>query len=69
MKLELYSERLHLCPFDLSDVDLDVEMATEPDVMKSFGGVVTEQQAVAETITSHGAAAVGASGYGPSLAD
>jgi len=50
MKLELYSERLYLRPYDLSDVDLDVEMATDPDVMKYFGGVVTEQQAVAETI-------------------
>lgn len=50
MKLELYSERLYLRPYDLCDADLDVEMATDPDVMKYFGGVVTEQQAVAETI-------------------
>ena len=50
MKLELYAERLCLRPYDLSDVDLDIEMATDPDVMKYFGGVVTEEQAVAETI-------------------
>ena len=50
MKLELYAERLYLRSYDLSDVDLDIEMATDPDVMKYFGGVVTEEQIVAETI-------------------
>jgi RimJ/RimL family protein N-acetyltransferase len=50
MKLELCSERLYLRPFDPSDLDLDIEMATDPDVMKYFGGAVTEQQAVVETI-------------------
>ncbi len=50
MKLELSAERLCLRPYALSDVDLDIEMATDPDVMKYFGGVVTEEQAVAETI-------------------
>ena len=42
MELELYSERLYLRPFDPSDLDLDIEMATDPDVMNYFGGAVTE---------------------------
>lgn len=50
MKLELYTERLYLRPFDLSDVDLDIDMATDPDVMRFFGGAVTEAQIVAESI-------------------
>jgi len=50
MKLELHTERLYLRPFDLSDVDLDIEMATDPDVMRYFGGAVTKAQIVAESI-------------------
>ena len=50
MELELYSERLYLRPFDPSDLDLDIEMATDPDVMKYFGGAVIEEQITAESI-------------------
>ena len=49
MNLDLYTERLHLRPFRPSDVDLDIEMATDPDVMKYFNGVVTEQEIVEES--------------------
>ncbi len=42
MKLELYTERLYLRPYDLADVNLDIEMATDPEVMRYFGGAVTE---------------------------
>jgi RimJ/RimL family protein N-acetyltransferase len=49
MELELYSERLYLRPFDPSDLDLDIEMATDPDVMKYFGGAVTEERITAES--------------------
>ena len=50
MKLELHTDCLYLRPYDLSDVDLDIEMATDPDVMRYFGGVVTEEDAAAETV-------------------
>jgi len=50
MELRLYSERLYLRPFDPSDLDLDIEMATDPDVMKYFGGAVTEEQISIESI-------------------
>ena len=50
MELELHSERLYLRPFDPSDLDLDIEMATDPDVMKFFGGAVTEEEITAEAI-------------------
>ena len=49
MNLELHSKRLVLRPYDLSDVPFDVEMATDPEVMRYFGGAVTEQQALAES--------------------
>ncbi len=49
MNLDLYTKRLHLRPFRPSDVDLDIEMATDPDVMKYFDGVVTEQEIVEES--------------------
>ena len=50
MKLELYTERLYLRPYDLADADLDVEMSTDPEVMEHFGGVVTVAEAMAETV-------------------
>ncbi|MEM7226645.1 MAG: GNAT family N-acetyltransferase [Pseudomonadota bacterium] len=49
MDLELYTERLWLRPYDPSDVDLDIELATDPEVMKYFGGVVSEAQARVES--------------------
>ena len=49
MELEFTSDRLRLRPFDPSDLDLDIEMATNPDVMKYFGGPVTEAQIAAES--------------------
>ncbi len=48
MNLELYTERLYLRPFEASDIDLDIAMATDPDVMKYFGGAVTQEQIIAE---------------------
>ena len=50
MKLELYSERLYLRPFEATDVDLDIEMAMDPEVMKYFGGAVSEEEIIAESI-------------------
>ena len=49
MDLELHSTRLYLRPYDPSDVALDLELATDPEVMRYFGGAVTEQQALAES--------------------
>ena len=49
MELELYTERLILRPYDLADADLDVEMATDPEVMEYFGGAVSEEEAMAES--------------------
>jgi ribosomal-protein-alanine N-acetyltransferase len=48
MNLELRSERLYLRPYRPSDVNLDIEMSADPEVMKYFGGVVGEDEIVAE---------------------
>ena len=50
MELELYTERLYLRPFDTSDVDLDIEMAIDPEVMRFFGGAVSEEKIVAASV-------------------
>jgi len=44
MILVLHSERLTLTPFDAADVDLAIEMFTDPDVLKFAGGVVEEDE-------------------------
>ncbi len=44
MKLELHTERLLLTPFALTDLDLAVEMWTDPEVAKYVGGVMTEAE-------------------------
>ncbi len=44
MKLELHTERLLLTPFALTDLDLAVEMWTDPKVAKYVGGVMTEAE-------------------------
>lgn len=48
MNLELYTERLYLRPYLQSDLPLDVEMATDAEVMEHYGGVVTEAEILAE---------------------
>lgn len=42
MNLLLSSERLTLTPFDASDLDLAIEMFTDPEVCKYAGGVIQE---------------------------
>lgn len=49
MNLELHTGRLFLRPYDPSDIDLDIEMATDPLVMKHFGGAVDEDSIIAES--------------------
>jgi RimJ/RimL family protein N-acetyltransferase len=44
MNLVLHSERLTLTPFDAADVDLAIEMFTDPDVLKFAGGVLQEDE-------------------------
>ncbi len=44
MNLVLHSERLTLSPYDASDIDLALEMFTDPDVLKYAGGVVGEDE-------------------------
>ena len=44
MKLELQTERLLLTPFALTDLDLALEMWTDPEVAKYVGGVMTEAE-------------------------
>jgi len=44
MSLNLTSERLLLRPLSQFDVDVVVEMRTNPEVMKFFGGAETEEQ-------------------------
>ena len=50
MELELTSERLLLRPFDSSDVELAVEMTTNPDVMKYYSGVVSKSEILAKSV-------------------
>ena len=49
MELELYTNRLYIRPFRSEDVDLDIDMATDPEVMRYFGGAVTEDEIVEES--------------------
>jgi len=44
MNLVLHSERLTLAPLDAADVDLAIDMFTDPDVLKFAGGVVEEDE-------------------------
>ena len=44
MKLELHTERLLLTPFALTDLDLALEMWTDPEVVKYIGDVMTEAE-------------------------
>ncbi|MGI9238593.1 MAG: GNAT family N-acetyltransferase [Woeseiaceae bacterium] len=44
MDLILYSERLKLTPFSRLDIDLVIEMFTDPDVLKYAGGAVAESE-------------------------
>lgn len=44
MNLVLHSERLILTPYDHSDLDLAIEMFTDPDVRKYAGGVMEEDE-------------------------
>lgn len=46
MNLDLKSERLLLRPLVAADVDLEVEIGTDPDVMKYVGHVETEDRIV-----------------------
>lgn len=42
MNLVLYSKRLALVPLDEADIDITVEMFTDPDVLRFAGGVMSE---------------------------
>ncbi|MGI9232172.1 MAG: GNAT family N-acetyltransferase [Woeseiaceae bacterium] len=44
MDLILYSDRLKLAPFDMADLDLAIEMFTDPDVLRYAGGAVAEAE-------------------------
>ena len=44
MNLVLYSERLALVPFDVADVDIAVEMFTDPEVLRFAGGTMAEAE-------------------------
>jgi len=44
MNLVLHSERLTLSPYDASDVDLSIEMFTDPEVLRYAGGVMGEDE-------------------------
>jgi RimJ/RimL family protein N-acetyltransferase len=48
VELELTTKRLLLRPFEPSDVELAVEMATDPDVMEFYSGAVSEAEIVAK---------------------
>ncbi len=44
MELELLTERLRLTPFAADDVDLAVEMWTDPEVVRYICDVMTEEE-------------------------
>jgi len=44
MNLVLFTERLTLTPFDESDLELALEMFTDPEILKYADGVMTEDQ-------------------------
>ena len=44
MNLELMTNRTRLTPLDLADVDVALEMFTDPDVTKFAGGVMSEDK-------------------------
>ncbi len=44
MELELFTERLRLTPFATDDVDLAVEMWTDPEVVRYICDVMTEEE-------------------------
>ena len=44
MKLELITERLRLTPFAHTDVEIAIEMFTDPEVVKYIGGLMTEEE-------------------------
>ena len=44
MNLVLHSERLTLSPYEASDIDLSIEMFTDPEVLRYAGGVKPEDE-------------------------
>jgi RimJ/RimL family protein N-acetyltransferase len=44
MILTLHSERLTLSPYEAADIDLSIEMFTDPEVVKYAGGVIGEKK-------------------------
>ena len=44
MSLILHSKRLTLTPFDAPDLDLAIEMFTDPEVLRFAGGVMEEEE-------------------------
>ena len=48
MDLDLYTPRLALTPFTQDDVDLSVEMFTDPAVVRYAGGVMSKQAITAQ---------------------
>ena len=44
MKLVLYTDRLTLIPFHMSDADIAVELFTDPKVLRFTGGVMEEEE-------------------------
>lgn len=44
MNLLLHSERLTLSPYEVTDIDLSIEMFTDPEVLKYAGGALGEDE-------------------------
>lgn len=62
MKLELESGRLFLRPLAESDLEIAIEILTDPDVMRYIGRTITEDQVAEEMETSMRRGAGGAIG-------
>ena len=62
MNLELHTDRLLLTPFALTDLDLALEMWTDPEVVKYIGDVMTEaevRQEMSDSIKRGGNGGIG----------
>ena len=52
MKLELLTERTKLTPLTITDIDIAVEMFTDPDVVKYIGGGVMSEDEIRQEMST-----------------
>ena len=67
MELEIFTERLRLTPFVADDIDLALEMWTDPDVVKYICDVMTEAEIRQEMPNSTKRGGNGGIGLNPNI--